>query len=971
MKKIILPIFLLLTFFAKAQLLTWSPVFVQESSLPVTITMNANYGNQGLLNYTPTTDVYVQMGVITTLSTSANDWKYVRTVWGTTASWEQATNTGTNLWAFKIDSSTSLRNYFGIKNVSEKILKIAILFRNGTGSLKQANTDGNNMYVPVYDTTLHARIDNPFRQPEYMPIPVPMVKKVGDIIPIVAEASLTGSQIKIYYNGSLLSTVTGTKDSISATIAKAGTQTIVAVATNGVKTSSDTLTFFIPPASAVLSLPAGVSDGINYFPGDTSATLVLFAPNKTSIVVVGDFNNWVPSAKYVMNITPDGQRFWIHLSGLMPDTEYAYQYLIDDSIQVADYNTEKVLDANVDPNIPASTYPKLKAFPAKASGWLTSVLQTGQTPYAWSVTNFKRPDKRNLVIYELLVRDFIATQNWQTLTDTLTYLKRLGVNAIELMPFCNFEGYSSWGYNQNFFFAPDKVYGTATALKQFVDACHKQGIAVIQDLAMQDVFGSSPLATMYWNPSLGVPASNNPWLDQYPTHAYNVGYEFNHSSSATIALRNRIYAYWINNFHIDGFRFDLAGGYTQTNTCDATGNNCNVGNWNNYDQGRVNTWDSIYAQLQKISAGSYCILESFVNSNENQVYVNQGMMVWGSGGDMNSPVTQASMGYSSPTWDFSSGFYFSNSGYTQPGVVDYQESHDETTTGDERVMYKNENYGNSSGSYTIKDTNTALLRAAMTAAFFTMMPGPKMLWQFVELGYDYSPDACSNGALTCSNVDPKPLPWGKYYHNPNRQALYNVYSKLLNLRNVPQYAATFTNNGNATNTHHDFSGPVKWMSNYSSSLQVMVYGNFDVVQQTGSISFPSTGKWYNYLTGDSINVTTTNLQSVTLQPGEYYVYVNIGGTLTDVPTLSSYKTAQWQVYPNPAGANTLLHIQTDMNNVELQLTDISGRVLYKNSYNSLKFGEQVFIPLQGFARGIYLLEINSDKGTQAQKIIIE
>ena len=44
-------------------------------------------------------------------------------------------------------------------------------------------------------------------------------------------------------------------------------------------------------------------------------------------------------------------------------------------------------------------------------------------------------------------RDFISAQNWITLTDTLTYLKRLGVNAIEVLPFCNFEGFSSWGYN--------------------------------------------------------------------------------------------------------------------------------------------------------------------------------------------------------------------------------------------------------------------------------------------------------------------------------------------------------------------------------------------------------------------------------------------------------------------------------------------------------------------------------------------
>ncbi|NIT58187.1 MAG: alpha-amylase, partial [Aliifodinibius sp.] len=75
----------------------------------------------------------------------------------------------------------------------------------------------------------------------------------------------------------------------------------------------------------------------------------------------------------------------------------------------------------------------------------------------------------------MLIRDFTATQNWKGLQDTLSYLKRLGVNAIEVMPFNNFEGYSSWGYNPNFYFAPDKVYGTETAVKQFIDACHQKG----------------------------------------------------------------------------------------------------------------------------------------------------------------------------------------------------------------------------------------------------------------------------------------------------------------------------------------------------------------------------------------------------------------------------------------------------------------------------------------------------------------
>ncbi len=853
MKKLLTPFLLLAVCFANAQLLSWTPSFIQETSMPVTITANAAYGNQGLKGHNPF-DVFIHIGVITNLSKSSADWKYVRGVWPSKFTWEQATPGSNNQWTYKIDSTTSLRSYFGITNANEHITALALLFRSGDGTLKLANTDGSDMYIPVYTSTENVRIDVPLMQPLYTPAPIAVTRKIGDNVPIVAHASITGSSMNVYFNGTLISSTTGTTDSTAATITASGTQTIIATATSGGVTSSDTVSFFVAPSNNVAALPTGVSDGINYEPGDTSVTLVLYAPNKKNIVVVGDFSDWVPSSNYLMNVTPDGNRFWLRITGLTKGTEYAYQYLIDGTLQVSDYNSEKILDKYVDPLIPATSYPNLKAFPSKAAGSLVSVLQTGQTPYTWQVPKFTRPDQKNLIIYELLVRDFVAAQNWQTLTDTLTYLKRLGVNAIEVMPFCNFEGFSSWGYNSNFFLAPDKVYGTSTALKQFVDACHAQGIAVIMDLAMADVSGSSPLATMYWNSTNNTPATNNPWLNVTSTNGYTVGSQFNHTSQATIDLRNRVYKRWLIDYNLDGFRFDLAGAYTQATLGDS------------YDQSRVNTWNNIYASVQSISPGSYCILESF--TADNSTYVNSGMLVWGAG-NLNSSVTQATMGFNS-NWDFVSQGLYTNQGCNQAGLVDYQESHDETLTGDRRVMFKNEQYGNSSGSYNIKDIPTGLKRAAMAASFWALMPGPKMMWMFEELGYDYSPNECTNGlTATCSNLDPKPLPWGNMYPDANRQALYTVYSKLFKVRNA--YPSTFYN---ANSTTYNTSGAVKFMSVYSSAFQVVVYGNFDVVQQTGSVSFPSTGTWYNLFTGASINVTTTSYQNVTLSPGEYYVYVN-------------------------------------------------------------------------------------------------
>lgn len=970
MKKFLLVPFLCLGILvAHAQLLSWSPAFIQDTSSKIVITCDATKGNKGLLNYTPVTNVYVHIGVITTASTSSTDWKYVPFTWGTTNLAANAPSVGTNLWQYTINGG--LRNFFNITNPNEKILKIAILFRNGNGSLKQANADGSDMYIPVYDNGLYARIDTPLKQPTYIPILEPFTKNIGDTLVINAKASQP-SRLTIYYNGSAI-----VQDSPAVTlsarpvIAAAGTQTVIAEAYNGTVFSRDTVSFLVSGGTNIAPLPNGVTDGINYEPGDTSVTLVLFAPHKNKIIVLGDFNNWTPSLNYQMNLTPDSLRFWIRITGLTPGVEYAYQYQIDGSLYVADYNTEKVLDKNVDPQIPSTTYPNLKPFPAGAVGSLVSVLQTAKPAYNWQVTNFNRPDKRNLLIYELLIRDFTATQNWKGLQDTLTYLKRLGVNAIEVMPFNNFEGYSSWGYNPNFYFAPDKVYGTETAVKQFIDACHQQGIAVIMDMVMNHSFGSSPMVQMYWDPVNNIPAANSPWFNQYPTHAYNVGYQFNHQSQATIDFRNRVITYWLTKYKIDGFRWDLAKGFTQKNTCDAYGNNCNVAAWGNYDSGRVATWKNIYDKIQSVSSGAYCILEMFADNSEELVEANYGMMLWG---NLNSNFNQATMGYSNPSWDISYGVY-TNRGYSQPNLITYMESHDE-----ERLMYKNEQYGNSNGSYNIKDTATGLKRNAMATALWAMIPGPKMLWQFGELGYDYSINYCMSTNTvdpsgTC-RTDPKPLRWD-YLTQPNRLALYNVYAQLFKLRTNPIYSSTFAS---PKNISYNLGNAFKQLIVTGDSLSVVFVGNFDVNQQSATVTFPTAGTWYSYLTSKTITASG-GADNITLQPGEYYVYTNknVNNTVvTAIPPITNpLENMQLQVMPNPAGANATVQFELPVSgNARIDVYNIEGQYM-ANIWNGFKPKGIQTISLYsnnftnaGLPNGLYFIVLEQNGNRKVQKFLL-
>jgi glycosidase len=950
---------------ARGQELTPSPQFPADTST-VTITVDCSLGNQGLYNYSPTTDVYVHIGVITNLSANSSDWRYAPFVWGTTNPAAQATSLGNNKFSYTIND---IRTFFGVP-AGETILAVAILFRNGTGSQAQRNADGSDMFVQVYPTgPLAAKFIQPPFQPLYTPIPQPITKSVGDSLPIDFLTNKAAT-INLSFNGVAAGSAAAA-DSLKTTlhILTPGNQQVIATATDGITSVADTFSFFVGGAVNIAPLPAGAQEGINYLPGDTSALLVLYAPLKHKIVVVGDFSNWTQEQSYQMNETPDSNTYWLQINGLTAGTEYAYQYVIDDTLQLADYNTEKVLDKNVDPSIPPTTYPGLKTFPAAAAGTLASVIQTAQPAYTWQVTNFQRPAKSNLRVYELWLGDFTSAGNWQALIDTLAYIKRLGINAVEIEPFANFEGSVSWGYNPNFYFAPDKVYGTATAVKQFVDACHQQGMAVIMDMVMNHSFGSSPMVQMYWNNALGIPAANSPWFNQYPTHAYNVGYQFNHVSPATMDFTRRVINYWLTNYHLDGYRWDLAKGFTQTNTCDAIGNNCNVSAWGNYDAGRVATWDTIYNQMQAISPGSYCILEMFADNSEQQVEANYGMMLWGE--DLNTTYNQATMGYSTPspggaTWDLTGSIYTSLGGWNNPALVVYQESHD-----DERLMYNNEQYGNSSSFTNIKDTAVGLARNAMTTAFWAMAPGPKMLTEFGELGFDYSINWCPNGTVdatgTC-RTDPKPIRWD-YLQDTSRKKLHDVYAALLQLRAAYPGLAT-------GQTTYSLAGNVKYLQVQADTLIAMVVGNFDVVTATGSIPFASAGTWYDYLSAGTIQATGS-AQSISLAPGEYHVYLNkklgtADTTVSDTTTNTTTPNAMGlKIYPNPvAGSATYITYQLPVaGNSSLAVYSISGQRVGAVNLGSQPAGSytlqagQLPVDPSALANGYYVLELISTGGT--------
>ncbi len=533
------------------------------------------------------------------------------------------------------------------------------------------------------------------------------------------------------------------------------------------------------------------------------------------------------------------------IDDLDPDLEYAYQFLIDGSLRIADPYCEKALDPWNDSFISTTAYPQLKPYPAGKTTGIVSVMQYNQPDYSWSAytANFQRPDKKDLVIYELHIRDFIKEHDYNFLKTKLDYLQSLGINAIELMPVNEFEGNSRWGYNPSFYFAPDKYYGTKNALKSFIDECHTRGIAVIQDMVLNHSFGQSPMVQLYFE--AGKPSAESPWFNRDATHPYNVGYDFNHTSEATQEFVKNVLHFWMTEYKVDGFRFDLSKGFTQVNNPD------NEAAWSAKDPTRIAIWNEYNTYIKTVDNNKnfYVILEHFAEDSEEKDLAAAGMMLWN---NVNGSFMEASRGHLGGS-DFSRAFYDKHSLFTpalQANLITYMESHDE-----ERMMYKNLGFGNSSGTYTVKDLATGLKRQEMAAAFFMAVPGPKMIWQFGELGYDVSIN-------NPSRVGEKPILW-EYNSDAKRHELYTTYSKLINLKKHNDVFKT-------SNFTYNLAGAVKYIKLSGGGVDVVVVGNFDVQAQPVFAGFPLPGYWFDPLNNNSSITVNSNLQ-----PGEFHVYSNV------------------------------------------------------------------------------------------------
>lgn len=959
------------------QIVWTDPPFPTQND-QVTLYYDVAEGNAALIDEEPPCPpcpfVYAHTGVITSESTSPSDWQYVHNPWPNGNNGSQANNGNALLpvegtvHSFDFGGLT-LAEYYGVPD-GITIEQLAFVFRNADGSLVGKTADESDIFYDISDGSFEVIFTSPAG--------VSSVEPLASTLTVVAQATQE-CDLTLSVNGEVVATGTGSSLTHDLNLDVSGDYALqVSAEVDGLSSFDQANVAVLPESAPVLAPPAGMTDGINHL-NDSTVLLQWTAPYKDFVFVVGDFNGWSISGASMMYDSGDGQTYWLEIGGLTPGTPYRYQYhILPDDARYADAYAEVILDQWNDPWIPESTYPDLLPYPAEHTSGPVSVLTPGEPEYAWTDGAYVRPDQENLLIYEILVRDFTDDRTFKAIEDTLDYLENLGVQAIELMPVNEFNGNDSWGYNPTFYFAVDKAYGTKEDLKSLVNACHERGIAVILDVVYNHADQPNPFITMYWEDWTVLPS--NPWFNVEAPHDLTFFYDWNHASSLTRQFVKQNLDHWLEKYHVDGFRWDFTQGILQQQGVNG-----------GYSSQRI-AWLKEYGDhVWADDPTAYMILEHWCDYNEELELANYngqngdaaGFMLWT---NATHGYQEASMGYSSNDLTWAN---FQSHSFQDRHAVAYAESHDE-----ERLMYKNLQFGNSNGDYDASDLVTALRRQQLTMGFNLLMPGPRLIWQFEELGYDYSINTCSDGVTVDPNcrIEAKPVRWD-YYDDPERRHLYDVSAALGRLkRDFPAFgpdASWFSLDVD--------QGYGKRMMFEHAQGDAIVVGNYRTSGIDMVPGFTHTGTWHDHLSGEAMEVTDLEA-TVPFAPGEFHVYTDVP---LEVPVLTeidvdqdgqlasegdcndndatiytgavdvandgidqdcdgldatsgvSEAQAAWSVFPNPATSGIILQHSASHRLSNLTLTDLLGRPVTSVAFTPQPAGWHV--DLTHLSGGMYRL----------------
>ncbi|WP_143960761.1 DUF4961 domain-containing protein [Litoribacter populi] len=915
---------ILLPLCGKAQITT-DPEFPRANA-PMTIRYDATQGASGLQGVE---QVYIHIGAVIA-GANSTAWEIVPFDWGQDIDEAKMTRVEGDVWEYDL-TPNELFN----PSEDQTIYRLGLVFRNVDGS-QEGKTETNQDFFINLSQGFDLQFNEPIRSS--------VLLEIGDNQNISFSTSDEGD-LTLEINGTVVASADNASNVDYTFIAtEAGNFEVVAKAVSGGETAERSIRIAVVDESPRGDLPVGARKGINY-DSDTEVTFVLEAPGKKNAFLIGDFNDWQTNPDFQMTMTPDGEMFWFTLTDVEPGREYIFQYLVDGEIRIGDPYADKTSDPFHDQElIDQDRYPGLLPFPDGKTEFQATYFQTAQQPYEWQHLNYNKPEPEELVIYELLVRDFDDRRTYKAVTERLDYLQDLGINAIELLPIKEFEGNLSWGYNPSFFFAPDKFYGTKNDLKELIDEAHKRGMVVLLDMVLNHAFGQSPFVRLYNDGDYGAPTEDNPWLNRVARHPFNVGYDFNHESPYTQEFVDSVNNYWLTEYKFDGYRFDLSKGFTQVNSGD------NVELWSQLDESRIEIWKHIYDRIKANHPDAYVILEHFADNSEETILADYGMMLWG---NMNYTFRDIGRGLNR---NFNNAYYRTRN-WTKNHLVAYMESHDE-----ERVMFETLTRGATS-PVNLRNLTHAVNRKQLLTAFYFAIPGPKMIWQFGEFGYDVE--------LNDDRLGIKPTKW-EYLDDDDRLRLYYLYRAMIGLKEEHEVF------NRPEEVNLSLNGSIKTISLKHGDMNVFVVGNFALADaENASVNFPSSGTWYDYLSGEQISVGGS-IYRLDFAPNQFHIFTSVplekpeeeilfndpilSVSVEEKPSMEGLK-----MYPVPASHSLNVELPQGFGQANYRIMDVTGKMLQEGTIEV----EFVNLGLQSIKPGVYVLEMYNSGNIVRKRFVKE
>lgn len=522
----------------------------------------------------------------------------------------------------------------------------------------------------------------------------------------------------------------------------------------------------------------------------------VWAPHAQRVFVIGSFNDW-DSSKHPM--MPEENGYWYtNLSEAHVGDQY--KFLLSTS------NGEFV---RIDP------------YAREVSSSVGNAI-IHDTYFDWQGDDFALVPWNELVIYELHVGTFndeedVAHQGeFASISARLGHLKKLGVNAIQIMPVGEFAGERSWGYNPAHIFSVETDYGGPLAFKQFIKRAHQMGIAVILDVVYNHL-GPSDLDLWQFdgwseNGRGGIYFYNDdraitPWGETRPDYGRGEVRQYL-MDNATM---------WLEEYHIDGIRFDCTQFIRTINGSDI--------------QDLPEGWSLlqwINSQITQKFPGRITIAEDLQNNRWLTKEVGAGGAGFGSQWDAMfvHPIRQAVVAPQDEQRSLAAirdaiQYRYNDDAFDR---VIYSESHDEVANGRARVPQEI-NQNDPKGWYAQK-------RSTLAAAMVFTSPGIPMLFQgqeFLEGG---------------SFRDTVPVDWDQCdeFHG-----IVRLYRDLIGLR-CNHSGSTRGLCGQFTQIYHlnDVQNVIafhRWDKGGTSDDVVIVANFFRDAHDNYSIGFPAEGKW--------------------------------------------------------------------------------------------------------------------------------